>query len=99
MVHIENTKFLNVQNYAQFEHTGEAGIILSLPVIITQMIGLLYGNITRTNEQLKTDVTSDHSSDHRLVCLLEKKLSYGHQIKYLSTTRLCNEQNKYYINL
>jgi hypothetical protein len=53
MVHIENTKFLNVQNYAQFEHTGEASIILSSPVIITQMISLLYVNITRTNEQLK----------------------------------------------
>lgn len=52
MVHIENTKFLNVQNYAQFEHTGEADIILSSPVIITQMISLLYKNITRTNEQL-----------------------------------------------
>jgi len=31
MVHIENTKFLNAQNYAQYEHTGEAGIILSSP--------------------------------------------------------------------
>jgi hypothetical protein len=53
MVHIENTKFLNAQNYAQYEHIGEAGIILSSLVIITHMISLLYENITRTNEQLK----------------------------------------------
>jgi len=29
MVHIENITFLNAKNYAQYEHTGEAGIILS----------------------------------------------------------------------
>lgn len=53
MVHIENTKFLNVQNYAQYEHAGEAGIILSSPVTLICTISLLYENITRTNEQLK----------------------------------------------
>jgi Sec-independent protein secretion pathway component TatC len=53
MVQIENIKFLNAENYAQFEHNGEAGTILSSPVIITQMISFLYENITKTNEQLK----------------------------------------------
>jgi len=53
MVHIKDTKFFNAQNYAQFEHTSVAGINLSSPVIITQMISLLHKNITRTNEQLK----------------------------------------------